>query len=264
MDINAFLNKLGQIGNWQIVENLQAIGSLYAEILISLAIASILGLLIGLMMRRSVHKKILRRSDHDWAKMYSSLEKSSQADISNLEFKLESIAHDIRTLQATNRTLMTVLEKEELSAQQVSLQTIELNRQHVESQERLHVAMQRKDEEIKRLSDRVDEQLRDNLRTRRQSAVHDRITEIDVSQDETVAISPDQLTSELMDATVQITITNPTFSANSANLSDTGSADLDATYSDFSHPSDSDEFQNDATMAIDKGALAFFRRRRKD
>lgn len=264
MDIDTIINKLKQFGSTEIFENLLGIGSLYSEILISLAIASLLGLLIGLMMRRSVYKRNIRRSDHDWAKMYSSLEKSSQADISNLEFKVESVGHDIRTLQATNRTLMAVLEKDELSARQVSLRTIELNRAHIKSQERLHVVMQRKDEEIARLSELLDAEIRRSENASNQSVARGQASDFDIDRDDTVAISTDQLNAELMDATVQITISNPRFSANNPSQRNDNVTNLDSTYKDATDLDDMNDPMNDSTMAIDKGALAFFRRRKKD
>lgn len=238
--------------------------SLYAEILICIAAATLLGWIVGLMMQRSRHKQLLKDVNTKWDERYRSLEESARDDAENLEEQLQSLANETKSSQATNRALTETLKKNDTNIQKSRAEAIELNRQHTESHERLQRIIQQKDREIAELGNRLNldakfDRSPDSTSIAPAIASSTRYAEIaeaDLNNADTVAISPAQFSAEVMDATVQMNIPSTADAASKKTAPVV--TDADASLDDTSDLSDL--ALEESTIAMDDEALAFAQR----
>jgi len=119
--------------------------NLYSEFIALFAVASLLSLFVGWMIGRSSARKRMNAASASWEERYKTLEETSAADAENLEEQLQEIAAEARTLKASNRVLSESLKKNDSTIQKVRAESIELNRQHAETQERLQRIIQQKE-----------------------------------------------------------------------------------------------------------------------
>jgi|GEM_PF-864620 len=119
--------------------------NLYSEFIALFAVASLLSLFVGWMIGRSSARKRMNAAIASWEERYKTLEETSAADAENLEEQLQEIAAEARTLKASNRVLSESLKKNDSTIQKVRAESIELNRQHAETQERLQRIIQQKE-----------------------------------------------------------------------------------------------------------------------
>ena len=131
--------------------NINAINFLIVEILACLAIAALLGLLIGWMMRRAIAKKQARRAERKAKARYKELERSSFQDCQNLEDQLQALGTELKSVKNNNQNLNVSLRDTENSINQARNESIELNQAQLETNERLQSIIRDKDREIKRL-----------------------------------------------------------------------------------------------------------------
>ncbi|MFK7993144.1 MAG: hypothetical protein AB8B87_03340 [Granulosicoccus sp.] len=249
----------------QLATQILSTATLYAEILICIAAASLLGWIVGLMMRSSRHKKRLHENTEKWEDRYRALEDSARDDAENLEEQLQTLASETKSLQATNRALTDTLKKNDTNIQKARAEAIELNRQHAESHERLQRIIQQKDREIAELGNRLNlnSDTKSNHGSYRNTASttpsekHSELLDSDLNYADTVAISPMQTAAEVMDATVQMSVDAlPAGSTKeAANIS---TSDLDASLDDTSDLSEMG--LEESTIAMDDEALAFAQR----
>lgn len=200
------------------MNQLQNILSLYSEILLLIAAATLLGWFIGFMMQGSRAKRKIKAATTSWESRYKALEETSIADTDNLEEQLQTLAQETRSLQSTNQVLTDSLKKNDTSIQKARAESIELNRQHAETQERLQRIIQQKDREIVELGHRLN-----NGATTSKVANYSSIVATDNSEPtstnnsfadqdndinyaDTIAISPSVVPAEPFDATVQLSV----------------------------------------------------------
>jgi len=254
----------------QIASQVLSAVSLYSEILLCILAASVLGWLVGFMMQRTRYKKYLNQHVEKWRSRYAALEESSISDAENLEEQLQSLAKQTKSLQATNRSLTDTLKKNDASIQKSRAETIELNRQHTETHERLQRIIQHKDREIAELGNRLsmDSHASRNagasakLTSNTQTSANDLPLSIDSDFDtaQTVAIAPSHTFAEPMDATVQMTMAIPSkmVEQNQQDVKNNAAgAELDNT-ADLS-----DAGIEESTIVMDEEAIAFIRRKKK-
>ncbi len=255
----------------QLISHMQSMAVLYAEILLCIAAASILGWIAGWMMQRSKSHRQLARTTQLWEERYRKLEDTARHDAENLEEQLQSIANETKTLQATNRTLTETLKKHDTNNQKARAESIELNRQHTETHDRLQRIIQHKDREILELGNRLNI---DPQPEPRQGSTHSTskiaaasrrnapaaifsLTEDDLDNADTVAISPAQFGNDALDATVQMDL--PSSLATSASKAHPlASHDADESLDDTSDLSGVGI--EESTIAMDDEALAFAQR----
>ena len=254
----------------QAASQIQSAVLLYSDILLCMLAASVLGWIIGLMMQRSRHRQQLSQQDSQWQGRYEALEDSSRSDSANLEEQLQSLAKETKALQATNRTITDSLKKNDTNVQKSRAEAIELNRQHTETHERLQRIIQHKDREIAELSNRLsmDSHALRNANSSEDQTTwtpgatedHSPILEKDLNNADTVAISPRHLASEIMDATVQMSVDTPRKLAQHKPDLDQN-ADLDASLDDTFDLSNVG--LEESTIAMDDEAIAFIQRSNK-
>lgn len=253
----------------QLLSYVQTMAILYAEVLICIAAASFLGLFAGWMMRRSRSQRELNHTGQLWETRYQKLEDTARSDAENLEEQLQSIANETKTLQATNRTLTDTLKKHDTNNQKARAESIELNRQHTETHDRLQRIIQHKDREILELGNRLNVNQAPAPRPgsnygaakftpskQRRAAVF-KLNESDLNNADTIAISPSQFGSDAMDATVQMNLPSALGAKNGksgANASHNTDELLDDT-ADLSGIG-----IEESTIAMDDDALAFAQR----
>ncbi len=244
------------------MNQITALISLYSEIIAFLVAASVISLFIGWMINRSSAKRHLNSTIEGWEKRYYALEETSRSDTENLEEQLQTLAGENKTQRNTNRVLTDSLKKNESSIQKARAESIELNRQHAETQERLQRIIQQKDREIAELGNRL------NHNTGKQTSLGSthiapnisgtdaaksrRLHDTDLNHADTVAINPH----EPFDATVQMSAQDlrnksvfddpPTAQTPDGTFEDT--ADLSAMVMDD---------MEESTVALDDEALAF-------
>jgi len=90
----------------------------------------------------------MKAASKSWEESFKKLEDAAAADTNNLEEQLQDLAGETRTLKATNQRLTESLKANDTSIQKVRAESIELNRQNAEAQERLQRVIQQKDREI--------------------------------------------------------------------------------------------------------------------
>ncbi|MFK8083012.1 MAG: hypothetical protein AB8B97_22255 [Granulosicoccus sp.] len=248
----------------QLASQILSTTTLYSEILICVAVATLLGWIVGLMMQRAKHKRQMLDNNEKWEERYQALENSARDDAENLEEQLQSLANEIKALQATNRALTDTLKKNDNNIQKARAEAIELNRQHAESHERLQRIIQQKDREIVEVGNRLnigaDKNRRPNSTrhtAEKKAAIRPpEIDDTDLDNADTVAISPSQLSAEVMDATIQMSV-SPT-PATTKNHKNPAKIDADSSLDDTSDLSDMG-FE-ESTIVMDEEALAFAQR----
>jgi len=235
--------------------------TLYFEVLICVAAASILGLIVGLMMQRSRHKRSLSENNAKWEERYQIMESSARDDAENLEEQLQSLANETKSVQTTNRALTDSLKKNDSNMQKSRAEAIELNRQHTESHERLQRIIQQKDREIAELGSRLNLDIgsSDSVSSTTLAqpfAASTKLADTDLNNADTVAISPVQLSSDSLDDTLDL---SNQLTANSKITGSKGnSANLEASFDDTSDLNDMG--LEESTIAMDDEALAFAQR----
>jgi myosin heavy subunit len=255
------------------VNQIQPLFALYSDIIACLVAASVFSVFAGWMMHRSKARKQLTATVESWEKRYRALDDSARADAENLEEQLQSVAGEAKALQATNRVLTDSLKKNDTSIQKARAESIELNRQHAETQERLQRIIQQKDREILELGNRVNQSKVASVSTVHRkgpkivnapvagtvsnTARRDDMAEPNYA--DTVAIS----SVESFDATVQMSaqelLTRPGTDS-PGSLSDQDDT-LEST-ADLSGmtPAEIETELEESTVALDEEALAFARR----
>ena len=253
-----------------LIEQIQNALTLYAEVLACIVAAGIFGWVVGLMMQRAKHKAHMRSTINEWEHRFAVMENEALVDSSHLEEQIQSLAKETRSLQATNVALSDTLKKNDTNTQKARAESIELNRQHSETHERLQRIIQQKDREIAELGSMINKgEAATRSRTSRPrspglaSDQHSvvSLTSRDLNNADTIAISPEQLAAETFDATVQMDfdIDKAANIKNSAKENVTSVEDLDleetADLSDFSI--------EESTIAMDAEALSMARAPRK-
>lgn len=253
-----------------LIEQIQNALTLYAEVLACIVAAGIFGWVVGLMMQRAKHKAHMRSTISEWEHRLAVMENEALVDSSHLEEQIQSLAKETRSLQATNVALSDTLKKNDTNTQKARAESIELNRQHSETHERLQRIIQQKDREIAELGSMINKgEAATRSRTSRPrspelaSDQHSvvSLTNRDLNNADTVAISPEQLAAETFDATVQMDfdIAKAANIKNSAQENVTSVEDLDleetADLSDYSI--------EESTIAMDAEALSMARAPRK-
>jgi len=205
MNMNLNMNEL--------FSQVQSSVALYAEVLICIVAAGILGCVVGLMMQRSKHKKKLIENTNIWQRRCDTLEQTAVTEASNLEEQLQSLAKQTKTLQATNAVLTDTIKTNDTNTQKARAESIELNRHHSETHERLLRIIQQKDREIAKLDHLVS---RENNTKRSMKKAEATITKLRDSNKEpnplntgldgadTVAIAPSKFSTDALEATVQM------------------------------------------------------------
>ena len=135
-----------------VFEQAKAFSFLYAEFIACLLVGSFISLFIGVMLNRSSAKKQMNSVTEAWETRYKALEINAQIDTENLEEQLQSLASEAKALHAQNKRLSETISKGNANIQRTRAESIELSRQHAETQERLQRIIQQKDREIAALS----------------------------------------------------------------------------------------------------------------
>lgn len=177
--------------------------SLYSEIIACLVVIGIVSLVIGWLMHGSRSKALLTKANEAWEKRYRALEEISRVDAENLEEQLQNLATETRGLQADKKLLTDSLRKNESAIQSFRAETIELNRQHAETQERLQRIIQQKDRELLELGNRLNQQRSSSNRLSVAEGVFREMDEAERSEltcADTIAIN----NADMLDATIQI------------------------------------------------------------
>lgn len=178
----------------EIVRQIQSAATLYAEILIIIAASSLLGLFVGLMMQRSRHKRQITRLNHYNDDQYAALKDLARRESEQLEEQLQTVAIESKSLSAKNRVLSDTVKRNDAVMQKSRAEAIELNRRHIETQERLQRIIQQKDSELAELANQRSSsgrstQLLDSSYASRLSSLNDELDSALYTED-TVAIFP--------------------------------------------------------------------------
>ena len=249
-----------------LLNEIQSAAILYAEILLCIAAATILGWFIGLMMRRGRHKKQLAETARSWEDQYRALEDRANSDADDHDHRYQTVLKEIKTLRLTNSALTDTIRKNDTNIQHARSEAIELNRQHTETHERLQRIIQQKDIEIAELGNRLNLVAADAHRASgsMQSAQKPTVDntsatdayEGDLNDADTMAVPPALLTSDALDATVQISVPQI---ANFAptKTSGKGEPEQDPSLDDTADLSGIGI--EESTIALDEEALAFAR-----
>lgn len=235
------------------MNRIQPLLAMYAEIIACFVAASVLSLVIGWLMHRGRARRQLADTNESWDKRYRALEEISRVDTENLEEQLQNLATETRGLQADRKLLSDSLRKAESNIQNFRAETIELNRQHAETQERLQRIIQQKDRELLELGNRLI-----RLRNAGSASSADLADAGELTSADTIAING----TDLLDATVRLPDEDLPSTSPHLPRSWHASADdsLDAsTDESLRHTADAFLDTEDATIAMDEEARAMAR-----
>lgn len=132
---------------------LDSLNFMLVEIVVCLALAALLGLLIGWLMRRAIAKRHAIKAEQDANARYAKLEESSRQDSKNLEDQIQTLGGELKSLKGNNKSLNESLRDTETSIHKARSESIELNQAQLETNERLQAIIREKDEEIRRLTE---------------------------------------------------------------------------------------------------------------
>jgi len=127
------------------------IHSMLVEIIACLALAALLGLLVGWMIRRAIANREANKAALAAAKRYKSLEASSRAEADKLEDQIQALGGELKSVQNNNQSLNDSLRETESTIHKARSESIELNQNQLETNERLQSIIREKDAEISRL-----------------------------------------------------------------------------------------------------------------
>lgn len=131
--------------------NIDSLNIMMVEIVLCLALAALLGLAVGWLIRRAIAKRHSTKAAQEASKRYKELEESSRVDAKNLEDQIQSLGGELKSLKSNNQNLNDSLRKSEDSIFQARDESIELNQAQLETNERLQTIIRQKDEEIAQL-----------------------------------------------------------------------------------------------------------------
>ncbi len=130
---------------------MNSLNLMIVEIVICLALAALLGLLVGWLIRRTIANRHAAKAEAAANARYKLLEESSQQDVKNLEDQIQNLASDLKSVHSNNQNLSTSLKDTESSIDMARTQSVELNKAQLETNERLQAIIREKDLEINRL-----------------------------------------------------------------------------------------------------------------
>ena len=123
--------------------------SLRAEIAVCLFAVSLIGLFAGWMLHRVRAARRLGRTVAALEARHAEIEANARRDVDNLEERLQSLGEELRALKAENRELRAGPDGgNDASLEAARAESIELNRRHVETQERLQRIIREREREI--------------------------------------------------------------------------------------------------------------------
>ena len=125
--------------------------TLLIEILACLFAAAFLSLFIGWAIRSVLATREVNAANASWGAKHSELELRYKQDTEHLEDRVEQLDNEATQLAKRNESLSESLRENELSVHKARTDSIELNRQQADTQERLQRIIAQKDEELKRL-----------------------------------------------------------------------------------------------------------------
>lgn len=131
--------------------NIDSLNFMIVEIVTCLALAALIGLAVGWLIRRSIAKRQLLKAEQAAKIRYQELEETSRLDAQNLEDQLQLLGSELKTLKGDHQNLNDSLRKSEDTLLQARDESIEVNQAQQESNKRLQTIIQHKDEEIARL-----------------------------------------------------------------------------------------------------------------
>ena len=130
---------------------IDSLNFMLVEIVACLAIAALLGLFVGWMIRRALAKRHAAKAALQANEKYKELEKTSLQDSKNLEDQIQTLGDELKSVKNNNQSLNTSLKDTESSIHQARSESIELNQAQLETNERLQAIIRSKDKEISQL-----------------------------------------------------------------------------------------------------------------
>lgn len=123
------------------------------EMFACLVAASLLGLIVGWMIKSTLAAQRLETVEHEWSSKLNKAELKAQQETGRLEDHVHQLDADLQTMRSENDSLSEALRENELIVHKARTDSIELNRQQAATQERLQLLLKTKDEELERLKD---------------------------------------------------------------------------------------------------------------
>lgn len=123
------------------------------EVFACLVAASLLGLIVGWMIKGTLASKRLELANDEWNSKLNKAQIRAQQDTDQLETKVNQLGADLSTSREENESLSEALRENELIVHKARTDSIELSRQQADTQEKLQQLLKTKDEEIEKLKD---------------------------------------------------------------------------------------------------------------
>ena len=130
---------------------IDSLNFLLVEIIACLAVAALLGLVVGWMIRRAIAKKQAAKAESLANERYEMLVQENRQDAKNLENQLQTLGVELKSVKSNNQNLNSSLQDTKDSIAQARSESIQLTETQLEANERLQTIIRKKDEEIKKL-----------------------------------------------------------------------------------------------------------------
>ncbi len=129
--------------------------TLYAEVIVSILAAALIGLFVGWMISAARSRRLLQQAKTTWARKNAEVEKKHAADVDELEARLQSTGEDVRQLTEQKRSLESQLRQSGTGADQARSDAIELNHKQNALTDRLHRTIREREREIEALRSKL-------------------------------------------------------------------------------------------------------------
>jgi len=130
---------------------MNSLNLMIVEIVICLALAALLGLLVGWLIRRALAKRAEAKASAEANTRYKALEESSQQEVRQLEDQIQDLGLQLKTANTSNQNLNSSLQNSKSSIDKAHSESVEITQAQLQTNERLQSVIREKDLEISRL-----------------------------------------------------------------------------------------------------------------
>lgn len=130
---------------------MNSLNIMIVEIVICLALAALLGLLVGWFIQRTIAKRRAEKVSAEAKARYQALEESNRQEVGNLEDQIQDLGTELRSLKSNNQNLNHSLQDSQSSIDKAHSESVEITQAQLQTNERLQSIIREKDLEISRL-----------------------------------------------------------------------------------------------------------------
>jgi len=130
---------------------MNSLNLMIVEIVVCLALAALLGLLVGWFIRRAIAKQQEAKASAEAKARYQALEASNRQEVENLEDQIQDLGNELKSAHTSNQNLNESLQSSKTSIDKAHSESVQITQEQLQTNERLQSIIREKDAEISRL-----------------------------------------------------------------------------------------------------------------